>query len=83
MSDRVVEMHYSVAEVALLLRFTPQWVRERAKAGAFGRCFDIDGDIRVPASGVNEFLESHPLGAPPGVKARNEGELRRKLCPDV
>lgn len=77
---RVVELYYKVSELALLLRFSESWVRERIQAGDFGECLDIDGDLRIPASGVNAFLAQKPYQYSPGVKARNRGELMRKLA---
>jgi hypothetical protein len=77
---RVVEMHYAVHEIATLIRKSERYVRDKIKSGEFGAdVFLISGDYIVAASGVNAFLESHRLQTP-GVKARSEGELRRKLA---
>lgn len=76
--NAVVEMHYTVPEICLLIRKASNYVRRKIKAGEFGAAFFIDGDYIVPASGVNLFLQRHRLEAI-GVKARSEGELRRKL----
>jgi hypothetical protein len=75
----VVEMYYTVAELSALLRFSPAWVRERIRHGDFGgEVLSVAGDLRVPASGVNDFLRRWQW-TPPGVPARGPGELRRKL----
>jgi len=77
---RAVECYYTVQEVSLLLRFSERWVRERINEGAFGAGVrDINGDLRIPASGINAFLDSKPRFYDPGIKARNLGELRRKI----
>jgi len=77
--NRVVEMHYTVHEIATLIRKSTRYVRDQIKLGAFGGdVFDIAGEYVVAASGVNAFLEAHRFHAP-GIKARSEGELRRKL----
>lgn len=77
--NAVVEMHYTVPEICLLIRKAANYVRRKIKAGDFGTAFFIDGDYIVPASGVNAFLQRHKLGSALGVKARSEGELRRKV----
>jgi hypothetical protein len=77
---RVVEMHYTVQEIATLIRKCDRYVRDRIKRGDFGPdSFYIDGDYVVAASAVNAWLEKFRL-LPVGVKARNEAELRRKLA---
>lgn len=82
-----VEMHYTVDQVALLVQLHPKTVIEKMKAGAFGVYRDLadpnkeakkqSHDYRIPASGINAYLDCH---TPPqlGICARNEGELRRK-----
>jgi len=78
--NRVVEMHYTVHEIATLIRKSRRYVRDQIKLGAFGaNVFDIAGEYVVAASGVNAFLEAHRFKAP-GIKARSEGEFRRKLA---
>lgn len=91
MKQRVIELYYSVAELSFLLRFSDVTIRRRIKAGDFSppdsatgqpdlsNIKDISGDIRVPASGVNWFLDRHPLRYDAGIKARNTAELRRKM----
>jgi hypothetical protein len=77
---RVVEMHYTAQEIATLIRKSDRFVRDKIKSGAFGaEVFSVGGDYIVAASGVNAFLEMHRLQTP-GVKARSEGELRRKVA---
>jgi hypothetical protein len=78
--SRLVEMHYTVKEIATLIRKGEHWVRAAMKAGQFGAdVFYIKGDYVAAASGVNAFLDRHRLPAM-GTAARNEGELRRKLA---
>ena len=78
--NRLVEMHYTVHEIATLIRKSRRYIRDQIKLGAFGAdVFDIAGEYVVAASGVNAFLEAHRFHAP-GIKARSEGEFRRKLA---
>jgi hypothetical protein len=79
----MIEKYYRGKDVALLLDFSDKWVLQRVKAGDFGSCFYVAGDWRIPASGVNAFINRHAVargvvGEP--VPARTEGELRRKLA---
>jgi hypothetical protein len=87
---RVCELYYSIADLSTLLRFAEKTLRAKIKAGDFsppgangepdlGNILEISGELRVPASGVNHFLDRHRLVYDVGVKARNLGELRRKL----
>jgi|GEM_PF-1253740 len=93
---RPVELFYSVSELAILLRFSDATVRRWVKEGRFSppgedgkadlsNCLEIGQDIRVPASGVQFFCAHNPLKYDLGIKARNKGELIRKLkqSPDV
>lgn len=78
-----VEAYYTPSELAVLLKFTRQWVTERIRRGDFGtRVLCVNGDYRVPARDVNDFLDRYrttlPDGNPSGIKARTVGELRRK-----
>lgn len=84
---RVVEKYYSVGELALLLAVCKKTVLRRIEAQEFGNqvvnlgASDERPDYRVPASGVNGYLERRRLfseGSEPGVAARSVGELRRK-----
>jgi predicted DNA-binding transcriptional regulator AlpA len=80
----VVELYYSVPELEVLLRFSSAYLRKRIHAEEFPGTVNIDGDLRVPASAVNAWLERHGLATPRGLKARTAGELRRKMgSPDV
>lgn len=77
---RVLEMYYKVGDLAALLRFSVQWVRDKIKAGEFGdQVHLVDGEFLVPASAVNTFLERHRYQYSDGIKARNRAELMRKF----
>lgn len=79
---RVVELYYTVRDLCCLLRYSDTWVKQRIKAGDFGDgVLDVSGDYRVPASGVNAFLDRYKFtGAiPVGTAARTQGELLRKM----
>jgi hypothetical protein len=85
---RVVEKYYSPRELSVLLGFSPDFFRDEAKAGSFTLTVDgsvvceaveIGGELRIPATAVNAWLVAHPYRYDAGVKARNAGELRRKL----
>jgi hypothetical protein len=87
---KAVEMYYSIEQVALLVGLSTKTIGVKMHAGEFGRGVvnlgsDAPGgaDYRIPASGVNAWLESRRLfstGEPlPGVSARSIGELRRKV----
>ena len=41
---------------------------------------EISGELRIPATAMNAWLARHPYRYDAGVKARNQGELRRKLA---
>lgn len=79
-----VEMHYTVAEVALLLRLHPKTVIRKMKAMEFGQAYNLGTeqrpDWRLPACGINGYLERHRLFSEPGIAARSVGELRRKAA---
>ena len=86
---RVVEKYYSPSELSGLIGFAEKFWRERAKAGEFTlvidgevvcQPLDISGELRIPATAVNAYLVKHPYRYDAGVKARNAGELRRKLA---
>lgn len=84
---KAVEKFYSVAEVGLLLGLCTKTVLRKLKAKEFGdQVVDLatNGrpDYRVPASGVNAYLESHRVFTEPGITARSVGELRRKVLAD-
>lgn len=82
---RAVEKYYSVSECALLLSCSEKTVVRKLKAGDFGQSVVNLGskerpDYRMPASGVNEYLDRRRVFTErePGIAARTEGELRRK-----
>jgi hypothetical protein len=83
---RVAEMHYTVAEVALMLRLHEKTVLVKMHGRQFGEAVVNLGsperpDYRIPASGVNGYLESNRVFRDePGVCARTVGELRRKVA---
>lgn len=90
MKPRIVELYYSISELCFLLRFSDSTIRKRVKDGDFStpgedglpdrsNILDVQGDLRVPASGVNWFLSQNALRSDPGTKARNKAELARKL----
>lgn len=80
---RAVEKFYSVPEVSLLLSLCTKTVLEKLHAQEFGaEVVDLGtakrSDYRVPASGVNAYLERRRVFSEPGIAARSVGELRRK-----
>lgn len=81
---KVVEMYYTVPDLCFLLRFSDSYIRRQIKAGQFGPREAIvqigDGQLRIPASGVNFFLAQHAMEPPAGIAARSLGELRRKVA---
>jgi hypothetical protein len=83
---RVVEKFYSVTETAMLLSCSNDTVVVRMKAGEFGYdCVNLSTgnkrpDYRIPASGINGYLERIRVFTEPGIAARNVGELRRKAA---
>jgi hypothetical protein len=83
MRQRAVEKYYSVTQVAFLLSFSEQWVRDNLES--FPGSVRIDDDIRIPSSGINHFLDNHTIKAVDqaiaemGIAARSETELKRKI----
>ncbi len=87
--QRVLEKFYSPRELGYLLGFSESFWRKAAQAGEFiladsagniiAQPVEIAGEIRIPASSVNAYLARRPYRYDAGVKARNIGELRRKL----
>jgi hypothetical protein len=76
---RAVERYLSPQDVAFLLGFEVKWVYKRKHL--FAGAVDLDGDLRIPASSVNKYLDEHliaPKPLPEGIAARSVGELRRK-----
>jgi len=79
-SNRVLELYYKVEEVAFLLRFSTKWVRDRINKGEFGTgVLDVRGDLRIPASGINDFLARHRRVYDLNIRLANTGRLRRNL----
>lgn len=80
---KVCQAYYRVADLVVLLRFSDSYIRRQIRAGEFGPRKDIistdGGELRIPATGVNFFLERHSFEPPNGVQARTPGELKRKL----
>lgn len=86
---KVIEKHYSPRELSFLLGFDERWWRERAQAGeltvrddagnVISEPLELAGQLRIPASAANAYLARHPYVYDAGVKARNRGELQRKL----
>lgn len=78
-----VEAFYTVAHVCALLQVSRDWLDERMRAGEFGTIVDLNAgggrpEIRIPASGINEYLATHEYQPAKAVVARSKGELRRK-----
>lgn len=83
---RALELYYSIAELAMLLRLDAKTIRRRMAARDFGAGVVNLGseerpDYRIPVSGVNAWLDGRRLfHEPQGVAARTVGELRRKAA---
>ena len=81
---RAVEKYYTITETALLLSLHNDTVVIRMKAGEFGPgCVNLSTgdarpDYRIPASGINSYLDHRRIFTEPGIAARSVGELRRK-----
>lgn len=77
---RAIEKYYTTAEVAVLLSVSKRTVMRRLKE--FGAVVDLgsDGnhDYRIPASGVNAYLDPRQVFSEPGTSAQSVGELKRK-----
>jgi hypothetical protein len=89
---KAVEKYYSVTETALLVSCCTKTVRERIQLGELGAVVNIGRpdkpDYRIPASGINTWLEARqvfgkPGNGEPGIAARTAGELRRKAAAAV
>lgn len=82
---QAIEAYYPPKIVAALLHYSEKWVIQKTEAGDFGAgCFYVAGDYRIPASGVNSFIEKHAVPKTQAqqfqpIKARTQGELRRKI----
>lgn len=73
------ELHFSIGQVGLIFGMGDTWVRERVNAGDFGEVLDLNGSVRIPASGIKDYADSHKRVYSIEIKARNKGELRRKM----
>lgn len=92
--SRPLEKYFSPRELCYLLGFADKFWRERAQAGDFTLTtaddrgnqvtvcepLEIAGELRIPQTGVNAWLARHPYRYDAGIRARNAGELRRKLA---
>lgn len=84
-SQRAQQLWYSIGKLAFMYEFSEATVRRWVKAGKFGALsdtryvLDLDGDIRVSGLGCACFEAAHPLVYDNTVRARNAGELRRRL----
>lgn len=58
----LVEQHYKAAEVAELVRRSPEHVVKCARRGEFGAVFFDAGGWMIPASGVSAWLELRRVG---------------------
>jgi hypothetical protein len=81
----VAEKYYAPYQVADLLSVSTKTVLRRLKDGEFGDKVVNVGNAdkplyRIPASAVNAFAERHQVVTEePGITARSEQDLRRKL----
>lgn len=76
---RVVELYYTVGDLCTLLRYSDTWVKLRIKAGEFGPdVLDINGEYRIPASGVNTFLELRRFN-PTTIKPHKRATFLRRM----
>lgn len=76
-------MHYSVAEVAFLLRLCEKTVLRKLHDREFGEgVINVGGferpDYRIPASGVNAYVDKHKIFAELGIAARSAEDLRQR-----
>lgn len=76
---KVCEKYYTIADLCLLLSYSHKWIVQQIKDGKFGTgVLDINGEYRIPASGVNLFVEQHPF-LPEGIKPRARGSFLRPM----
>jgi hypothetical protein len=81
----LMELYYTVVEVAGCLRLTDRTVKDKSKAGDFGSGVVNVGtvqrpDYRIPATGINAWLATHILPVPEPIVTRSVGQLRRKAA---
>ncbi len=81
---KAIEKYYTVQQLACLLEFDASTIRAKAAQGQFGPgVLNVGGkDIRIPASGVNAWIENNRLVAMDlePIAARTVGELGRKIA---
>lgn len=80
---KAVEKFYSVQDAVVLLVLCSKTVIQKIKNREFGDQVVNLGtaqrpDYRIPATGINAFLDRRRLFSEPGIAARTVGELRRK-----
>lgn len=76
------QVYYSIAEIAARLDYTKKFVTRRVQAGAFGAICDViqvGKDIRVPQSGIDFFVQSHPYKRDAATLMRNRALMDRRL----
>jgi hypothetical protein len=87
--QRVVEAYYTIGDLAVYLRLSERTVCRKVQEGEFSPGGDLSNiknlapkgsrpELRIPASGVNWYLDKHPYSPVTPIKARSQGELRRK-----
>ena len=88
--QRAVEAYHTVKDLAVYLRLSERTILRKVQKGEFSPGGDLSNvknlapagsrpELRIPASGVNWYLDRHPYQPARGpIRARSEGELRRK-----
>jgi hypothetical protein len=80
---KAVEKYYAPWEVAAMLSVSTKHVLRKLKAREFDKVVNVGSpdkpSYRVPASAVNAYLERNLVVTEPGITARSEQDLRRKL----
>lgn len=77
---KFMKMHYTATEIALCIKKSPRYVKDRMKAGDFGPdVFLVDNEYVATAEACELFMEQHRVIIP-GIPARTQGEFRRKLA---
>lgn len=81
---KAVEKYYTVQEAALLLSVSTRTIERRLAGRELGEVVNLGTAerpvYRIPASGLNAYLEKHKVSSEPGIAARSIGELRRKAA---
>src|SRR5688500_14482381 len=92
--SRVLETYYTSEHVSVCLDVRPDWVLARIKDGTFLNphfkpLYEGEQDIsvvrigrqwRIAGSAVNRYLQQHVFTGVDPIRARNAGELRRKVA---